>query len=90
MLLFTAMRPHSQVEVATSNSRKALRIVALDIETDRETKRSVWGKRLGLDSLGCICGVTHFQAAVLDDCKSQRVTGSEKWQEKELSDKTTG
>lgn len=36
--MFTAIRPHSQVEVATSNSRKALRIVALD----RETQRAVW------------------------------------------------
>lgn len=27
--MFTAMRPHSHVEVATSRSRKAFRIVAL-------------------------------------------------------------
>lgn len=39
--MFTAMRPHSQVEVATSNSRKALRIVALVREKDRETERAV-------------------------------------------------
>ncbi|TNN64676.1 hypothetical protein EYF80_025083 [Liparis tanakae] len=35
MLLFTDIRPHSQHEVATSNSRKALRIVALERETQR-------------------------------------------------------
>lgn len=38
MLLLTAIRPQSQVEVATSSSRKALRMVALR----RGTQRACW------------------------------------------------
>lgn len=57
MLLFTDIRPHSQVEVATSNSRKALRIVALG----RETQRSGWTK----DETGNI-NVLHLYAFNVD------------------------
>lgn len=44
--MLTAMRPHSQVEVATSSSRMALRIVALDTEIDRETEKAVGEEKI--------------------------------------------
>lgn len=64
--MFTAIRPHSQVEVATSNNRKALRIVALE----RQTQRAVWEKRSDFDLPRRFCDITHTQAAVVDICSS--------------------